>query len=95
MNAAMKRWGKLWDVLGFQNVRSSNMIEVLFTPKGADTIPRYCFDVRRVDGVVSHWVAVAPTPKRDDRNFICPNEADILSDLLLGTNLANDKTHYI
>lgn len=94
MNAAMKRWGKLWDVLGFQNVHPSNMIEVLFSPKGAYPAPRYCFGARRVNGVVGYWVAVAPTPKRDDRNFITPHEADILSDLLLGTNLANDKTNY-
>lgn len=97
MNAAMKRWGKLWDVLGFQNVRPCNVIEieVLFSLKVVDIVPRYCFDERRVNGVAGYWVAVAPTLKPDDRNFITPHEADILSDLLLGTNLANDKTSCI
>lgn len=97
MNAAMKRWGKLWDVLGFQNVHTISWEKeaVVFFHAERFGIHRYCFDMRRVNGVARYWVAVAPTLKPDDRNFICPNEADILSDLLLGTNLANDKTSYI
>lgn len=99
MNAAMKRWGKLWDVLGFQDVGVGfhAQKEVVFSCAKEDTPRRrrYCFDGREVNGVAGYYVATIPSRHPKDRNFITPHEADILSDLLLGTDLANDKTDYI
>lgn len=100
MNAAMKRWGKLWDVLGFQDVGMGYHVQKEVVFSYAEDTPRrrrrrYCFDWREVNGVARYYVATIPSRHPKDRNFITPHEADILSDLLLGTDLANDKTNYI
>lgn len=87
---ALQRWGPLWEILGFSQLQccSPHVVEGnISTNRRAD-----CYD-NSYAGEFVERVFISTHHNKSARTWIRPKEADVLSDLLLGTSLTQQETN--
>lgn len=79
---ALRRWGKLWEVLGFRNINTGG---VVVRAALIDAEPDKLYSVYpQNNGSLNERQIVRTIPRIDKYGPITPEEADVLSALLLG-----------
>lgn len=88
---ALHRWGPLWEILGFSQLKCRGFVDggSIAAGGGID-----CFDnYGRAGGGYTSRVFITTHYYKFERRHISDKEADILSDLLLGTTLTQQETN--